>query len=77
MGEAEKRYYPIIFNGLGEIKHGFRYEQDLLAAYERGELHSLSPSRANLSKFKAAASATFKDRRVNIRLSSPDLIRVS
>ncbi len=27
MGEAENRYYPMIFNGLGEIKHGFR-EQD-------------------------------------------------
>ena len=52
-------------------------EQDLLAAYEKGELHSLSPSRANLSKFKAAASATFiKDRRVNIRLSSPDLMDI-
>ena len=24
MGEAEKRYYPMIFNGLGESKHGFR-----------------------------------------------------
>ena len=53
------------------------YEQDLLTAYEKGELQSSSPSRADLSKFKAAASATFiKDRRVNIRLSSPDLMDI-
>jgi predicted DNA binding CopG/RHH family protein len=53
------------------------YEQDLLTPCEKGELRSPLASKADLTKFKAAASATFKDRRVNIRLSSPDLIRVS
>lgn len=50
------------------------YEDELLSAYEKGELKSTSPSKADLTKFKAAATATFiKDRRINIRLSSPDL----
>ncbi len=53
------------------------YEQELLAAYEKGELQSTAPSKADLSKFKAAASATFiKDRRINIRLSTPDLMDI-
>jgi len=52
-------------------------EQDLLDAYEAGELVSTSPSKADLKKFKAAASATFiKDRRINIRLSTPDLMDI-
>ncbi len=52
-------------------------EQDLLAAYEGGVLKSISPTKAELAKFKAAASATFlKERRVNIRLSSPDLMDI-
>jgi len=34
-------------------------EQAILAAYEKGELTSISPSKAKLAKFKAAASATF------------------
>ena len=53
------------------------YEQDLLTAYEKGELRSSLPAKADLTRFKAAASATFiKDRRVNIRLSSPDLMDI-
>jgi predicted DNA binding CopG/RHH family protein len=53
------------------------YEEELLAAFEKGELQSVSPSKADLTKFKAAASATFiKDRRINIRLSSPDLMDI-
>ena len=52
------------------------FEEEILAAYEKGELKSNSPSKAKLAKFKAAASATFiKDRRINIRLSSPDIHR--
>jgi hypothetical protein len=35
------------------------FEQEILAAYEKGELKSTSPSKAKLAKFKAAASATF------------------
>ena len=53
------------------------YEDELLTAYEKGELKSTSPSKADLTKFKAAATATFiKDRRINIRLSSPDLMDI-
>ncbi|MDO8346145.1 MAG: hypothetical protein Q7T48_23325 [Cellvibrio sp.] len=53
------------------------YEKDLLAAFEAGELKSTSPSKAHLAKFKAAASATFiKDKRINIRLSTPDLMDI-
>ena len=53
------------------------FEKDLLAAYEASELKSTSPSKRDLNKFKAAATATFiKDRRINIRLSSPDLMDI-
>lgn len=52
-------------------------EVELLAAYEKGELKSTSPSKAKLAKFKAATTATFlKEKRVNIRLSSPDLMDI-
>ena len=53
------------------------FEQDILDAYEKGELKPIAPSKTNLAKFKAAATATFiKDKRVNIRLSSPDLMDI-
>lgn len=53
------------------------FEKDILAAYEKGELKSTAPSKADLAKFKAAATATFiRDRRINIRLSSPDLMDI-
>jgi predicted DNA binding CopG/RHH family protein len=53
------------------------FELDILTAYEKGELKSTSPSKAKLAKFKAAASATFlKEKRVNIRLSTPDLMDI-
>jgi len=53
------------------------YEKDVLAAYEKGELKSTAPSKAKLTKFKAAATATFlKEKRINIRLSSPDLMDI-
>lgn len=53
------------------------FEKDILADYEKGELKSTSPSKAKLTKFKAAASATFlKEKRVNIRLSTPDLMDI-
>ena len=52
-------------------------EEDILTAYEKGEFKSTSPSKADLAKFKAAATATFiKDKRINIRLSSPDLMDI-
>jgi len=52
-------------------------EDRLLEAYEKGELKSVTPSRTELKKYKEAARATFvKDRRVNVRLSSPDLMDI-
>jgi predicted DNA binding CopG/RHH family protein len=49
------------------------YEQDVLAAFERGQLKSVA-SKAELARLRAAARATaLKDKRVNIRLSSIDL----
>jgi len=59
------------------MKRPDKFEQDMLKAYELGELKSISPTKAALAKFKAAASATFiKERRVNIRLSTPDLMDI-
>jgi predicted DNA binding CopG/RHH family protein len=53
------------------------FERKVLDAYEKGELKSTSPSQETLAKFKAAARATFrKDKRVNIRLSTPDLMDI-
>lgn len=53
------------------------FEKDILAAYEKGELESTSPSKAELAKFKAAATATFlKEKRINIRLTTPDLMDI-
>ncbi len=54
-----------------------QFEQEILDAYEKGDLKSTSPSKVQLAKFKAAATATFlKEKRVNIRLSSPDLMDI-
>ena len=53
------------------------FEKDILDAYENGELKPTSPSKAKLAKFKAAATATFlKEKRINIRLSTPDLMDI-
>ena len=53
------------------------FEKEILDAYEKGELKSTSPSKEKLAKFKAAATATFlKEKRVNIRLSTPDLMDI-
>jgi predicted DNA binding CopG/RHH family protein len=52
-------------------------ERAMLRDFESGALESITPSRADLARFKAAATATFiKDRRVNIRLSTPDLMDI-
>ncbi len=52
-------------------------EDRLLDAYDKGELKSVSPSKAELRKYREAARATFiKDRRVNVRLSAPDLMDI-
>ncbi|MDA0737805.1 MAG: hypothetical protein O2999_07290 [Nitrospirae bacterium] len=53
------------------------YDEEILAAYDSGKLKSISPSKNLLKKYQEAARATFiKDRRVNIRLSSPDLMDI-
>lgn len=59
------------------MKNNDTFEKDILEAYEKGELISTKPSSKEKEKYKAAAQATFlKDRRVNIRLSSPDLMDI-
>lgn len=53
------------------------YEERIAEDYEKGRFKSVAPSKAELKKFKEVARATFiKDRRVNVRLSSPDLMDI-
>jgi predicted DNA binding CopG/RHH family protein len=53
------------------------YEDTILESYEKGQLKSVSPSKTDLKKYREAAQATFiKNRRVNVRLSSPDLMDI-
>jgi predicted DNA binding CopG/RHH family protein len=53
------------------------YEEQIAKEYEKGRLKSVAPSKAELKRFKEAARATFiKNRRVNVRLSSPDLMDI-
>lgn len=53
------------------------YEEQLAKDYAKGRFKSVAPSRAELKRFKEAARATFiKNRRVNVRLSSPDLMDI-
>lgn len=50
------------------------FEKEIIDAYERGILQSTMPSKSELKALRDAARATStKDRRVNIRLSAPDL----
>lgn len=43
------------------------FEKEILTDYDAGELKSTSPSKTDLAKFKAAATATFiKDKRINL-----------
>jgi predicted DNA binding CopG/RHH family protein len=52
-------------------------EDQVSDAYEHGELRSAGPSKAERKKYQDAARATLiKDRRVNIRLSSPVLMDI-
>ncbi|HEY4079968.1 MAG TPA: hypothetical protein VGM81_04660 [Burkholderiaceae bacterium] len=52
------------------------YELEVLEAYEAGKLKP-SASKAELQRMRAAARATaVKDKRVNIRLSSLDLLDI-
>ena len=59
------------------MKRPDKFEQDMLKADEGGILKSILPTMGDFTKFKAVASATFiKERRINIRLSSPDLMDI-
>src|ERR1700694_4195873 len=58
-------------------KRDLALEKEIVEAFEGGKLKSISPSKAELRKYRQAAGATFiKNRRVNIRLSSPDLMDI-
>ena len=60
-----------------QMKKLDRYEREILGAYEKGVLVSARPTKAQLAAFRHAARVTFiKDRRVNIRLSSADLMDI-
>jgi len=53
------------------------YEKEILDAYEKGEMKSTITFESDLEKYRSAAHETFiKDRRVNIRLSAPDLMDI-
>lgn len=59
------------------IKKLDAFEKEILSDYETGQLNSTSPSTTGLAKFKAAATATIiKDKRINVRLSAPDLMDI-
>jgi predicted DNA binding CopG/RHH family protein len=52
-----------------------REEQALLRAFESGDLKYKRPTKAELDEARAAARATLKrDKRMNIRVSSMDLL---
>ena len=58
-------------------KHRPSYEEEIAKDYEKGRFKSVAPSKTELKRFKEAARATFiKNRRVNVRLSSPDLMDI-
>lgn len=49
-------------------------EREILEAYQAGELESVVPSRQEIEAYRAAARAVSrKDKRINIRVSAPDL----
>ncbi len=53
------------------------YEDQLVTEYAKGRFKSVVRSSAELDRFRTAARTTFiKDRRVNVRLSSPDLMDI-
>ncbi len=59
------------------MKKADKFEKDILRSHEDGELVSTSPTKKDKELFQSAARATsLKDRRVNIRLSSPDLLDI-
>ena len=54
-----------------------RYEKQVLSAFEAGKLKSTVTSEAALRRYREYARATLsKNKRVNIRLSTPDLSEI-
>lgn len=54
-----------------------RYEKQVLSAFEAGKLKSTVTSEASLRRYREYARATLsKNKRVNIRLSTPDLSEI-
>lgn len=52
-------------------------EQEILRAYEHGKMRVRKPSKALMAKLATASENTFKkDKRINIRISSHDLLGV-
>jgi predicted DNA binding CopG/RHH family protein len=52
-------------------------EQEILASFERGEWRSIRNQKGEIARIRASAAATlFKNKRVNIRISSLDLERL-
>jgi predicted DNA binding CopG/RHH family protein len=76
MSEKVKPGYKQTAVGKMKNKHD-QFESEMIEAYEKGEFLSTNPSKAELAKFRSAAQITFiKDRRVNIRLTSPDFMDI-
>ena len=51
-----------------------KYEEEILASFERGEWQSVPDLKDEIARYAENASATLiKDKRINIRLSSRDL----
>src|ERR1700693_779251 len=58
-------------------RHDLAFEKEILEAFDKGKLKSVGGSKAEMRKYKQAARYTFiQNRRVNIRLSSPDLMDI-
>jgi predicted DNA binding CopG/RHH family protein len=54
-----------------------RYEKQVLSAFEAGKLKSMVTSKASLRRYGEYARATLgKNKRVNIRLSTPELSEI-
>ncbi len=52
-------------------------EQEILAAFEAGELKSIPDVKKQISKHNQIAEATFKhDKKINIRLANRDLLEI-
>jgi len=52
-------------------------EKELLSAFDKGKMDLKTPSKALLTQLASAADNTFKkDKRINIRISSHDLIGI-